>query len=68
MIIKEYDNNLIVTDNTLTNLPISWLSSIIINTSGLSSDDLMLISKQCDPSNMTESGYMSYHATLGHLS
>jgi hypothetical protein len=66
MIIKEWDNNLIVTDNFLTNLPISKLSSI--NTEELSADDLMLISKKCDPSNMTETGFMSYYATFNDLS
>jgi hypothetical protein len=66
MIIKEWDNNLIVTDNFLTNLPISKL--LPINIDGLSSDDLMLISKKCSPSNMTETGFMSYYVTLNNLS
>jgi hypothetical protein len=66
MIIKEWDNNLIVTDNFLTNLPISKL--LPINTDKLSSDDLMLISKKCNSSNMTETGFMSYYATFNDLS
>ena len=68
MIIKEHDNNLIITDNVLTNLPISQLSSINIDTTGLSSDDLMLVSKKCNPDEMTETGFMTYHTTLQSLS
>lgn len=68
MVIKEWDNNLIVTDNVLTNLPISQLSSIDINTNGLSPYDLMLISKSCDSNEISETGYKSFNVTLDDLS
>lgn len=67
MIIHESDN-LIVTDNVLTNLPISKLSSIPTETEGIGPTDLMLISKMCDPERMTETGYMSYKATMSDIS
>jgi len=68
MIIKEWNTEqLIVTDNVLTNLPISKLSSIPAATD-ITPDDLFLISKPCDPANMTETGYMSYQASIDDLS
>ena len=68
MIIKEWDAALIVTDNVLTNLPISKLSSIPMDVDGLFPSDLILISRLCDLSNMTETGYMSYNATMAEVS
>lgn len=67
MIINERDS-LIVTDNFLTNLPISRLSSIPTDAYGIGSDDLFLISRPCEPSAMTDTGYMSYNTSLGMLS
>lgn len=67
MVIKSWDDKLVVTDNVLTNLPISKLSSIPTAV-GMAPTDLFLISKLCDPSNMTDTGYMSYNTTLGGLS
>ena len=66
MIIKDNDNCLIVTDNLLTNLPISRLSSIPTVdglTDGIGDEDKFLLSKKCEPGaeNMTETGYMSYY-------
>ena len=69
MIIREWDDDyLIATDNFITNLPISRLSSIPVAAHGLGPDDLMLVSKPCDPAEMTETGYMSYQARLDDLS
>jgi len=67
MIIKDWDDSLIVTDNVLTNLPISQLSTITITSDGIGRKDLLLISKPCDPSEMTDTGYMSYYATADDL-
>jgi hypothetical protein len=67
MIINERDN-LIVTDNVLTNLPISRLSSIPTGANGMGSEDLLLISRPCEPSEMTDTGYMSYKVGLDSLS
>ena len=66
MIINEWDN-LIVTDNVLTNLPISLLSSIPAGANGMGPEDLLLISRPCEPSAMTDTGYMSYNASLDSL-
>lgn len=68
MIIREWENNLVVTDNILTNLPISQLSSIPMDVNGLLPTDRILISKLCDLSNMTDTGYMSYSASLAAVS
>ena len=67
MIINERDN-LIVTDNVLTNLPISLLSSIPAGVDGMGPGDLLLISRPCDQREMTDTGYMSYNVDLGSLS
>lgn len=67
MIINERDN-LIVTDNVLTNLPISRLSSIPTGVNGMGPEDLLLISRPCEPSEMTDTGYMSYKTSLDSLS
>lgn len=67
MIITNWDN-FIATDNFVTNLPISQISSIPMADRGMGPDDLLLISRPCDPSAMTETGYMSYKAELGNLS
>jgi len=67
MIINERDN-LIVTDNVLTNLPISRLSSTPLAADGVRQDDLFLVSRACEPPAMTETGYMSYKADFGSLS
>lgn len=67
MIINEWDN-LIVTDNVLTNLPISLLSSIPAGVNGMAPEDLLLISRPCEPSAMTDTGYMSYKVSLDSLS
>jgi len=67
MIINEWDN-LIVTDNVLTNLPISLLSSIPMGVNGMGPEDLLLISRPCEPSAMTDTGYMSYKVSLDSLS
>ena len=67
MIINEWDN-LIVTDNVLTNLPISLLSSIPAGVNGMGPEDLLLISRPCEPSEMTDTGYMSYKTSLDSLS
>ena len=67
MIINEWDN-LIVTDNVLTNLPISLLSSIPTGVNGMGPEDLLLISRPCEPSAMTDTGYMSYQVSLDSLS
>lgn len=67
MIINEWDN-LIVTDNVLTNLPISLLSSIPAGVNGMGPEDLLLISRPCEPSAMTDTGYMSYKMRLDDLS
>lgn len=67
MIINEWDN-LIVTDNVLTNLPISLLSSIPAGVNGMGPEDLLLISRPCEPSAMTDTGYMSYKVSLDSLS
>lgn len=66
MIINEWDN-LIITDNVLTNLPISLLSSIPAGSNGISPEDLLLISRPCEPSAMTDTGYMSYNVSLDSL-
>lgn len=66
MIINERDN-LIVTDNVLTNLPISRLSSIPAGVNGMGPKDLLLISRPCEPSAMTDTGYMSYKVGLDSL-
>lgn len=69
MIIREWDDDyLIATDNFITNLPISRLSSIPVAADGLGPDDLVLVSKPCDPEEMTETGFMSYQARLDDLS
>lgn len=69
MIIREWDEDyLVVTDNFITNLPVSRLSSIPFDAGGLGPDDLMLVSKPCSPEEMTETGYMSYYAKLDDLS
>ena len=67
MIINEWDN-LIVTDNVLTNLPISRLSSIPTSVNRMDPEDLLLISRPCEPSKMTDTGYMSYKTSLDSLS
>ena len=67
MIINEWDN-LIVTDNVLTNLPISLLSSIPTGVNGMGPEDLLLISRPCEPPAMTDTGYMSYKVSLDSLS
>lgn len=67
MIINEWDN-LIVTDNVLTNLPISLLSSIPAGVNGMGPEDLLLISRPCEPSAMTDTGYMSHKVSLDSLS
>ena len=67
MIINEWDN-FIVTDNVLTNLPISRLSSIPTGVNGMGPEDLLLISRPCEPSEMTDTGYMSYKTSLDSLS
>lgn len=67
MIINEWDN-LIVTDNVLTNLPISLLSSIPAGVNRMGPEDLLLISRPCEPSAMTDTGYMSYKVSLDSLS
>lgn len=59
MVIKDWDSELVVTDNVLTNLPISRLSSIP-TVAGVDGDDLLLVSKKCGDPQMTETGYMSY--------
>lgn len=66
MIINERDN-LIVTDNVLTNLPISLLSSIPMGADGMDAEDLLLISRPCEPSAMTDTGYISYKVSLDSL-
>ena len=66
MIINEWDN-FIITDNVLTNLPISLLSSIPAGANGMGPEDLLLISRPCEPSAMTDTGYMSYNASLDSL-
>lgn len=67
MIIREWDDNLVVTDNVLTNMPISKLSSITTAVNGMRHDNLLLISKPCDPPEMTDTGYMSYYATFDDM-
>ena len=67
MIINEWDN-FIVTDNVLTNLPISLLSSIPTGVNRMGPDDLLLISRPCEPPAMTDTGYMSYKTSLDSLS
>ena len=67
MIINEWDN-LIVTDNVLTNLPISRLSSIPTSVNSMRPEDLLLMSRPCEPSKMTDTGYMSYKTSLDSLS
>lgn len=68
MVIKDWDSELVVTDNVLTNLPISRLSSIPIDAGGVQPDDLMLISKRCSDPQMTETGYMSYQRKFSDIS
>jgi hypothetical protein len=67
MVIKDWDSELVVTDNVLTNLPISRLSSVPIDAGGVRPDDLMLISKRCDDPQMTETGYMSYQRRFSDI-
>lgn len=67
MVITDW-NNFIATDNFLTNLPISQLSSIPMAAHGMGPKDLLLISRPCEPSAMTDTGYMSYKTKLGDLS
>lgn len=67
MVITDWDN-FIATDNFLTNLPISQLSSISMAVRGTGPEDLLLISRPCEPSAMTDTGYMSYKMRLDDLS
>lgn len=67
MVITDWDN-FIATDNFLTNLPISQLSSISMAARGTGPEDLLLISRPCEPSAMTDTGYMSYKMRLDDLS
>jgi len=67
MVITDWDN-FIATDNFLTNLPISRLSSIPMAARGMGPEDLLLISRPCEPSAMTDTGYMSYKTKLADLS